>query len=245
MSEEHLVESARRFEGKVALVTGGSGRIGRSLVERLRLEGAAVEIADVSEPVPTDVSDGESVRSCIERTVTQYGHLDVVFSHAGLLRAGDIESMDEETFDEVVNVNLRGAFLVAKHSIPHLRESGGALVFTGSTAALAGSRGQGAYCAAKAGIVNLARALADELVDDGIRVNCVCPGWVDTSFNDSVWEEAGDRTSAEAELLKTVPMRRQAYPDEIVPAMLFLASDEASYVTGEVITVDGGLLATR
>jgi meso-butanediol dehydrogenase/(S,S)-butanediol dehydrogenase/diacetyl reductase len=234
-----------RFEGKVALVTGGSSGIGQMLVERLGEEGAAVVVADVSERTPTDVSDGASVRECVARLLAAHGRLDVVFSNAGVLLAGNVETMDEAAFDRTLAVNLKGAFLVAKHTIPHLRVTRGNLVFTGSTSSLAGARGQGAYCASKAGIVGLARVLADELAEDGIRVNAICPGWVDTPFNDPVWEYGGKRAAVEAQMLAGVPMRRQARPEEIVAPMLFLASDEASYVTGEVLVVDGGLMAVR
>jgi NAD(P)-dependent dehydrogenase (short-subunit alcohol dehydrogenase family) len=234
-----------RFAGKVALVTGGSGEIGRALVQGLTSEGATVTVADLNDRYPTDVTDAASVRDCIERAVATHGHLDAVFSHAGLLRAETVETMDEELFDRVLAVNLRGSFLVAKYAIPHLKASRGNIVFTGSTSSLTGARGQGAYCASKAGILGLARVLADELAEYGIRVNVVCPGWVDTPFNDPVWDHADNRATEEERLLANVPMRRQAHPEEIVPAMLFLGSDEASYVTGETLVVDGGLLAVR
>jgi meso-butanediol dehydrogenase / (S,S)-butanediol dehydrogenase / diacetyl reductase len=234
-----------RFAGKVALVTGGSSGIGHMLVERLGREGAAVVVADLSEPTPTDVSDAASVQECVSRLLAAHGRLDVVFSNAGVLLAENVETMDEAVFDRTVAVNLKGAFLVAKYTIPHLRVTRGNIVFTGSTSSLAGARGQGAYCASKAGIIGLARVLADELAEDGIRVNAVCPGWVDTPFNDPVWEYSGRDEEAKAELLSGVPMRRQARPSEIVAPMLFLATDEASYVTGEVFVVDGGLMAVR
>jgi dihydroanticapsin dehydrogenase len=234
-----------RFEGKVALVSGGSSGIGQMLVAQLRAEGAVVMVADVSEPTPTDVSDAASVQACVDRLLDAHGRLDVVFSNAGVLLAGNVETMDEAAFDRTVAVNLKGAFLVAKYTIPHLRMTHGNLVFTGSTSSLAGARGQGAYCASKAGIVGLARVLADELADDGIRVNAVCPGWVDTPFNDPVWDYAGRGEAARAQLLAGVPLRRQARPEEVVRPMLFLASEEASYVTGEIFVVDGGLMAVR
>jgi NAD(P)-dependent dehydrogenase (short-subunit alcohol dehydrogenase family) len=234
-----------RFVGKVALVTGGSSGIGHMLVERLGREGAAVVVADVSEPTPTDVSDAASVQECVDRLLAVHGRLDVVFSNAGVLLAENVETMDEAVFDRTLAVNLKGAFLVAKYTIPHLRVTRGNMVFTGSTSSLAGARGQGAYCASKAGIIGLTRVLADELAEDGIRVNAVCPGWVDTAFNDPVWEYSGRDEEAKAELLSGVPMHRQAHPSEIVAPMLFLASDEASYVTGEAFVVDGGLMAVR
>ena len=227
-------------------MTGGASGIGHALVEALREEGALVEVADIQATPPTNVADSASVASSVRRVLERRGRIDLVFSNAGVLRAGSVETMAEETFDEVIAVNLRGTFLVAKHTIPALRAAGGgAMVLTGSTSALVGSPGQGAYCASKAGIMLLARTLAAELAADNIRVNCVCPGWVDTPFNDPVWAQLGGQAQAAPALLRDVPLRRQAAPEEIVPAMLFLASAEASYITGEVLTIDGGLLAAR
>lgn len=236
----------QRFVGQVAYVTGGASGIGRELAEALRQEGALVEVADVRATPPTNVADAASVAASVARVLDRHNRIDLVFSNAGVLRAGPVETMPDETFDEVIGVNLRGAFLVAKHTIPALRAAGGgAMVFTGSTSALVGSPGQGAYCASKAGITLLARTLAAELAADKIRVNCVCPGWVDTPFNDPVWAEYGGQAHAAQALIGDVPLGRQATPREIVPAMLFLASAEASYITGEILTVDGGLVAVR
>lgn len=235
-----------RFEGQVALVTGGSGAIGRALVDALRAEGSHVEVVDLDAEPPTDVTQEGSVRDAIDRALSAHGKLNAVFSHAGTLAAGPVESMELEQFDRIMQVNVRGAFLVAKYSIPALRSSGGgAIVFTSSTAGVAGAANQAAYCAAKAAIINFSRSLAAEVADADIRVNTVCPGWTDTSFNDPVWDLEGGRAAAEDDFLRLVPMRRQATPSEIVPAMLFLASSEASYVTGETMVVDGGLLAVR
>lgn len=131
------------FEGRVALVTGGSSGIGAALVERLREEGASVTVADLAEPVPTDVSDSASVRATVERTLKEHGKLDLVFSNAGVLEAARVEDMEEAMFERALAVNLRGAFLVAKYTIPHLRAAGGgAMVFTGSTSSLVGAPGK-------------------------------------------------------------------------------------------------------
>ena len=236
----------KRFDGKRVFVTGGSSGIGRALVTMLDAEGASVFNADLREPEPTDVSDEASVRAAVARAVDALGGIDIVGSNAGLLDAARIEEMPVEAFDRVIAVNLRGAFLVAKHTIPHLRAAGGgSMVFTGSTSSVVGARDQGAYSAAKAGIANLARCLADELAADGIRVNCVCPGWVDTPFNDPVWQAMGSNDEAIASVLSGVPMQRQARPEEIAPVMAFLVSDEASYMTGETVMVDGGLVGVR
>lgn len=235
-----------RFDDKVALVTGGSGAIGRALVAALRNEGATVEVADLDSKPSTDVTDEDSVRAAVERMTAAHGRIDAVFSHAGAITAGPVEQVRLEDFEHVMQVNVRGAFLVAKHTIPALRSAGGgSIVFTSSTAGLAGAPNQATYCAAKAAIINFARSLAAELAPDGIRVNTVCPGWTDTAFNDPVWDVEGGKVRAEPEFMQSVPLRRQAAPSEIVPAMLFLASKDAGYVTGETMVIDGGLLAIR
>jgi NAD(P)-dependent dehydrogenase (short-subunit alcohol dehydrogenase family) len=214
-------------------------------VTALRSEGARVGIADLAEEVPTDVSDPEAVEAAVKRTVDEHGQLDLVFVNAGYLPVGRVEHLSVDDFDRALAVNLCGAFLVAKHAIPYLRAvGGGAIVLTGSTSSFVGAVGEAAYAASKAGVLNLARVLAAELASDSIRVNCVCPGWVDTAFNDPVWEFAGGREIAESRALAAVPLGRQARPEEIVAAMLFLASDEASYVTGSALLADGGMLGT-
>lgn len=234
------------YRGKVVYVTGGASGIGLALVEELRRCAALVHVADINADVPTDVSDPTSVRDSVVRALEEHGRIDVVFSNAGLLSAGDVEDIEIADFDRTVAVNLRGAFLVAKYTIPALRAAnGGAMVFTGSTSSLTGARGQGAYCASKAGIVALVKVLADELAESGIRVNAVCPGWIETPFNDPVWRYAANREQTEKRLLANVPMRRQAAASEVVPTMLFLGSPSASYITGESVVVDGGLLAVR
>ena len=232
--------------GKVAVVTGGGRGIGAALVHGLREAGVVVFIADRRGPAPVDVSDPAQISTAIDAAAAVHGRLDMVFSNAGILLAGPTESFPVVDFDRIIAVNLRGAFLTAKAAIPHLRASGGgSIVFTASTSALVGARYEAAYAASKSGIVGLARSLAAELADDLIRVNVVAPGWVDTPFNDPVWQAAGASGATQDDIIATVPMRRQSSPAEIVPTMLFLASAAASYITGQVFTVDGGLSTLR
>lgn len=232
--------------GKVAVVTGGGRGIGAALVQALRESGAIVVVADQDAPVPVDVSDAAQITAAIDGAAAAHGRLDLVFSNAGILMAGPTETFAVADFDRIVAVNLRGSFLTARAAIPHLRAAGGgSIVFTASTSALVGARHEAAYAASKAGIVGLARSLAAELAVDRIRVNVVAPGWVDTPFNDPVWTAASESGETRAGIIAAVPMRRQSGPAEIVPAMLFVASDAASYITGHVLTVDGGLSTLR
>jgi NAD(P)-dependent dehydrogenase (short-subunit alcohol dehydrogenase family) len=231
--------------GKVAIVSGGAGGIGSALVTALRAAGAVAEVYDIAGPSQVDVTDAKAVSAAVAGTIERHGRIDLLFSNAGYLRAGATESFPIESFDRTIAVNLRGAFLLARACIPHLKASRGAMVFTSSTSALVGAGGEAAYAAAKAGIIGLARSLAAELAEAGVRVNVVAPGWIDTAFNDPVWALAADRRQAEDTALRMVPMRRQASPEELVPTMLYLASSAASYVTGQVVTVDGGLTTIR
>jgi NAD(P)-dependent dehydrogenase (short-subunit alcohol dehydrogenase family) len=249
---------ASTLSGRAILVIGGASGIGRATAARLVACGARVVVGDIdlegasrvaakvgASAVEVDVCDSESVRQATLAAIAAEGELAGVCSTAGLLVADSFESLTDADWQRCLDVNLTGSFNVARHAAVALRAHGGSLLLTSSTAGLAGARGQVAYCAAKAGIVGLTRALADELAGAGIRVNCLCPGWVDTPFNDPLWDHVGDRATTETALLATVPMRRQAAPDEVARAAVFLLSPDSNYVTGTAFVVDGGLLAVR
>jgi NAD(P)-dependent dehydrogenase (short-subunit alcohol dehydrogenase family) len=242
------------------LVAGGASGIGRAAVRGFRARGDAVLVADLdlaraqevaAEDLPgpaaalgLDLSTPSGPAEAVAAAVEHGGSLDVVFGNAGLLRAAPLAEWTVEDWDRTMALNLRAPFLLAQAAAPHLRRSPLArLIFTSSTGALRGHAGMPAYHASKAGLNNLVRALADELSPDGIRVNTVCPGWVDTPFNDAFWQHQDDPAAALDALTSSIPLRRQAVPEDIVGLVLFLASPASDYITGQSLVIDGGYTA--
>jgi NAD(P)-dependent dehydrogenase (short-subunit alcohol dehydrogenase family) len=250
-----------RFQDKVVVVTGSAHGIGRATALRFGSEGAHVAILDVRDEdgervaaecrdaggqgsyYRCDVTDPAGVPAVIERVVADLGTIDVLHANAGRLRAGTVAETDLDEWSRILAVNVTGMYLVIRAAAPVMRNDGGAIVTTGSISGLFGEPALAAYTASKAAVVNLTRSLAIDLAIAGIRVNCVCPGWVDTGFNDPQFEH--DQLTADditALIDRTVPMRRQGEPAEIAAAVAFLASADASYITGQTLVVDGGLL---
>lgn len=246
--------------GKVALLTGAASGIGRATALEFARAGATVVIGDVDaegagETVALveseggrasahrcDVSVSDDLAALVAQAEDEHGGFDAVFGNAGLLRTAPLEELGVELFERHLAVNLTANFLLAKLTAPVLRKrGGGSLIFTGSVGGLRGTAGSAAYNASKGGLVNLTRSLADELGPDGIRVNCICPGWVDTPFNEPFWAHAG--RGAIEEVVRSIPLRRQATPDEIAPSVVFLAGDGARYITGHALVIDGGVFA--
>jgi NAD(P)-dependent dehydrogenase (short-subunit alcohol dehydrogenase family) len=191
-----------------------------------------------------DVADADEVQAVIATIVDDFGGIDVLHSHAGRLRAGTVAETDLEEWNRTLSVNVTSMYLVVREVVPvMLSRGGGAIVTTGSISGLFGEPALAVYTASKAAVVNLTRSLAIDYARSGIRVNCVCPGWVDTGFNDPQFEHDGLSDEAIAELIdRTVPMGRQGLPEEMAAAVAFLASSDASYITGQTLVVDGGLL---
>jgi NAD(P)-dependent dehydrogenase (short-subunit alcohol dehydrogenase family) len=256
------MHSRRRFEGKVALVTGAGSGIGEATALAFAQEGASVLAADlrvagaegtaariraeggVAAGSAGDVSVASDCRRLVAQAVQAFGQLDVLVNNAGIGATGTVLTTDEETWDRLVSVNLKGTFLMSKAALEVMvpRKSG-VIVNAGSIAGLAAIPDRAAYVATKFGIVGLTRTMAKDHVKDGIRVNCVCPGTTLTPWIDERLKEAHDPDAAMANLVARQPMGRLGRPEEMAAAYLFLASEESAFTTGTALVVDGGFLA--
>ncbi len=243
------------------LIAGGSTGIGLAALRAFRQRGDSVFLADIDETAANaavheegigkaaamqcDLAVPTSAQEAVSAAVDfGDGELDIVYSSAGILKVAPLDEWSLDDWDRTIAVNLRAPFLLAQASAPYLRQSPiGSMIFTSSTGAYRGTAGAFAYSASKAGLVNLVRALADELSPDGVRANCVCPGWIDTPFNQSFWSLQSDQASARKALESRIPMRRQGTAEDMVGAILYLGSESSAYMTGQSIIVDGGYSA--
>lgn len=247
---------SKRFNGKIAIVTGGASGIGAAFARRLHGEGAAVMIADMDDASgaaltaelgagasfrKVDVSDAAAVNDMVEACVAEYGRLDILYNNAGIGCFGLTPDLPIEEWHRVVAVNLDAVFYGCRAAIPHMRKrGGGAIVNTASASGMAADFGFTAYNATKAAVINYTRSLAIDHAADNIRANAVCPGPVETPIlMNGVNAIPGLKSEWEA----VVPAKRFARPEEIAAVAAFLVSDDASYVTGVSVPVDGGLTA--
>jgi len=252
-----------RFQDKVVVVTGAGSGIGKATALAFGCEGAKVVAADIdaasaqataeqikadggqAEALQVDVSVAADVGRMVTTTVERLGRLDVMVNNAGVFFQLPVVLVPEEQWDWLMSINLRGVYLGCKHAVPQMiRQGKGAIVNTASIAGLRGFGGYGTYGAAKGGVVQLTKALAVEVARVGIRVNCVCPGIIETAMLDQGVAQMGLDKAAFIQLAgEAHPMGRIGRPEEVAAAILFLASDEASFITGVALPVDGGMWA--
>ena len=239
-----------RLENKIAIITGGGRGIGKAITHRYLNEGATVIIAELNEQsgkktsdsigghfVKTDISDEDSVNSLFEYVKTKFSRLDILVNNAGILQDSTLKKMDSNQFDSVINVNLRGTYLCGKAAADIMvKQRSGVIINAASVVAHNGNFGQTNYVASKAGVIGMTKVWARELGKDGIRVNAIAPGFIKTDMTTGMPEKIirmmGDK----------VPLKRWGKPEDVANAYTFLASDLASYITGTVLNVDGGVV---
>ena len=236
-----------RLEGKVAIVTGAASGIGAASVELFRAEGATVVGADLHGcDFECDAGDEEQVEALVSHTVRDHGGIDILFANAGVSGGLDgIFDQDAGDWAEILRVNLIGPFLGIKYAAPAMKaRGGGSIIATASVAGLRSGAGGPAYSASKAGVINLVKVAATQLAGSNIRVNAICPGLIETGMTQVLYDRARAK-GQEGQIGRLNPLKRGGDPAEIAKAALFLASDEASYVNGQAIVVDGGLSASH
>ena len=241
------------LKNKIALVTGSSRGIGSVISERLSMSGAhvvcvsrsEVEIKDLSEKIkrnggsssfiPCDISDKREVENLIKLTLDSYGQVDILINNAGITKDNLLIRMSEEQWDTVLATNLNSAFYTTKTVIKSMMKNRfGRIVNISSIVGLTGNQGQGNYSASKAGLIGFSKSIAKEVATRGITVNCIAPGFIETKMTEKLSEKVREN------ILNKIPMKKIGNPDDIANTVLFLVSNEANYITGQTITVDGG-----
>ncbi|MBO7655253.1 MAG: 3-oxoacyl-[acyl-carrier-protein] reductase [Kiritimatiellae bacterium] len=243
------------FDGKIAVVTGAARGIGQAIALKLASGGADVAVCDLQVewldetvkavealgrkalPLAVDVGNGEAVNACIDAVIKAFGRIDIMINNAGITKDTLLIRMSEEQWDDVLRVNLKGVFLFSRAvAKPMMRQRSGAIVNIASIVGLIGGAGQCNYSASKAGVIALTKSTAKELASRGVRANAVAPGFIKSKMTDALPEEV------RSNYLGLIPMARFGETEDIAKAVAFLASDEASYITGQVLSVNGGMV---
>ncbi|MDE1167853.1 MAG: SDR family oxidoreductase [Pseudomonas sp.] len=248
-----------KLQDKVALITGAGAGIGEATARLFAREGAKVIVADrnielalnVAESigsqafaVQADVAVAAQVQAMVKQSVAHFGGLDILVNNAGFGTLGTVVSLDEDTWDQVIDVNLKGVFLCSKYAIPEIvRRGGGAVVNLASTISVVGIKDRAAYVAAKGGVAALTRAMALDHALQGVRVNSVAPGVIASSYYDKIFENVPDPVAFKQGLEARSPLNKMGEPVDIANMILFLSSNDSSFATGAMFTVDGGYTA--
>jgi len=251
-----------QLSGKVALITGGAAGIGRATALLFAREGAAVAMADLNAQAgeavvgeitrsggraifeSADITRAEDCRRVVERTIREFGRLDILFNNAGIIRRATILELSEDDWDRLMAVNVKSIYLLSREVLPHMqKQGGGSIINTASGWGLAGGAKAAVYCASKGAVVLLTKAMAIDHGPQKIRVNCICPGDTDTGMLRVEAQQLGEENGRFLAEAAKRPLGRVGSPDEIAQAVLYLASDASSFVTGTALVVDGGGLA--
>ena len=252
----------KKLDNKIVIVTGGASGIGMGIVREFARQGATVVSADIqvelgqrvvaevvkaggkAEFVETDLRDLKQIKALVDHTVTTYGRLDVLIPNAGVQHEVTLTETTEEQYDHVMNVNMKGTFFCCKYAVEAmLKTGGGNIVAIGSVLSLMAEPALAAYCATKAGIMNLMKSITCDYGRRNIRANCVCPGYINTPLGDKYFESQADPAAARQAANELHPLGRMGEIDEVAKCVAFLASDDAGFVAGAALVIDGGLIA--